>query len=255
MKKLVAVFFALMLTMSTGWGQTYPRQAQRPEDQGEPQTQEPQAQEPQAAPDQVEPGDIPDVISIPAGTHLAMTIVRTPQDSPVREGERVYLRTRLPIHAEGRVVIPARTLVVGVLTDESAPGAGHGAMSVRLRTIVFPNEYRMNVSGRVLGIIRPASANSGQQFAASQGAGPLGAITSLTPEQLAAISTFALVGGQLGLAVGKTPKGGTIGTLIGAGIGFAAVMAMNQSHLHLRVGANVDGVLDEPLALDPRALQ
>ena len=248
MKKFAVVFFALFLTMSSGWGQTM-----RPpvEQQGEPG--EPAAQEPQAAPDQVNPGDIPDVISIPSGTHIPMTIVKTPQESPAREGERVYLRTRLPIHAEGRVVIPARTLVVGVLAGESGPGAGHGAMSVRLRTIVFPNENRMAVSGRVQGILRPA--NGGQQFAAGQGANPLGALANLTPEQMAAISTFALVGGQLGVAVGKTPKGGTIGTLIGAGIGFAAVMAMNESSLHLRVGANVNGVLDEPLTLDPRMLE
>ncbi|HUJ41850.1 MAG TPA: hypothetical protein VLW54_15005 [Candidatus Acidoferrales bacterium] len=254
MKKFVAIFFALLMTLSTGWGQTTQPQEPpyRPQEQQE--REEPQAQEPQAAPEQVDPGDIPDVISIPAGTHIPMTIVRTPQDAP-HEGERVYLRTRVPIHAEGRVVIPARTLVVGLLTGESGPGAGHGAMSVRLRTIVFPNEYRMAISGRVLGILRPGNANGGQQFAGSQPQSPLGALTSLTPEQLAAISTFALVGGQLGLAVGKTPKGGTIGTLIGAGIGFAAVMAMNQSHLHLRVGANVDGVLDEPLALGSKSLQ
>ena len=253
MKKFAAVFFALLMTLSTAWGQSMQQAPYRPQEQQ--QQEEPQAQEPQAAPDQVDQGDVPDVISIPSGTHLAMTIVKTPQDSPAREGERVYLRTRVPIRAEGRVVIPARTLVVGVLTGESAPGAGHGAMSVRLRTIVFPNDFRMNVSGRVLGIIHPGNANGGQQFAGSQPQSPLGALTSLTPEQLAAISTFALVGGQLGLAVGKTPKGGTIGTLVGAGIGFAAVMAMNQSHLHLRVGANVDGVLEEPVALDPRSLQ
>jgi len=249
MKKFAAIFFAFLMTLSTAWGQSMQQQPQyRPQEQ-----EEPSAQEPQAAPDQVDQGDVPDVISIPSGTHVAMTIVKTPQDAP-REGERVYLRTRVAIRAEGRVVIPARTLIVGVLTSESAPGAGHGAMSVRLRTIVFPNDFRMNVSGRVLGIIRAGNANGGQQFAGSQQQGPLGMLSSLTPEQLAAISTFALVGGQLGLAVGKTPKGGTIGTLVGAGIGFAAVMAMNQSHLHLRVGANVDGVLDEPVALDARSM-
>jgi len=95
----------------------------------------------------------------------------------------------------------------------------------------------------------------GAKPALAQSSNPLAALAGLTPEQLAAVSTFALAGGELGYALGKNQKGTMIGTMIGAGIGMAAMMASSGTHLHLRPGANVEAVLDEPLAVDPHNLQ
>jgi hypothetical protein len=243
MKKVTALFFAILLTMSSGWGQTTPQPVDQQGDPGEPP-----AQEPQSALDQVEPGDIPDVISIPAGTHVPMTIVRAPQESQAREGIRVYLRTRVPLHADGGIVIPARTLVVGVLTSNPATGSGNSTMSIRLKTIVLSNDVRLPVSGRVVGTIGGPKGPS----AAAVGSNPVALLSGLSPEQIAMISTFALVGAEIGQAVGKSQKGTMVGTLVGGGIGVATVLAMNGSRLNLRAGSNVGAVLEEPLVLDQR---
>ncbi|HKM90351.1 MAG TPA: hypothetical protein VJX29_07040 [Candidatus Acidoferrales bacterium] len=206
---------------------------------------EPAAQEPQNSLDTDDPGDVPDLTGVPAGTHLPLVIVRAPQESQAREGDKVYLRTRVPVHAGGREIIPARTLVVGVLTSESGAGAGqaHGMLSLRLRTIVFPDNERFALSGRVPGVVNPSRSTAGAPLAA-------GIMPSLTAEQLAIVGSFAAVGGAIGTALGKDSKGATVGTLVGAGIGVATVMASTSRSLHLTPGTNVDAVLDQPLALE-----
>lgn len=246
MKKIPALLIAILLALPAGWGQTNPRQRQQPEE-----PREPAAQEPQNWTDADDLADVPDVISIAAGTHVPMTIVRAPQESQAREGMRVYLRTRVSLHAEGGALIPARTLVVGVLTSNSPTGSGNSTMSIRLKTIVLPNDVRLPISGRVLGTIGGPKGPT----AAAVGSNPVAALSGLSPEQIAMISTFALVGAEIGQAVGKSQKGTMVGTLVGGGIGVATVLAMNGSHLNLRPGSNVDGVLEEPLALDQRNLR
>jgi hypothetical protein len=241
----------LLALLSPALGQSVRAHPQQP-----PQTQDLYAQEPQDVPDADEPGDVPDLFSIPTGTHVPMTIVRAPLEGQAHEGSKVFLRTRVPLRADGGVVIPARSLVVGVVTHSAGSGLnGAGAgLSIRLRTLVMPNNYRMPLSGRVVGTVGvPGAAKP--VLAPAPGANGLAALAGLTPEQLAAVSMFALAGGELGYALGKNQKGTMIGSLVGAGIGMAAMMASNGAQLHLRPGANVDAVLDEPLALDPHNFQ
>ena len=243
----MALIVSLLLIIPPGWAQI-----SRPRPQQPPQTQELYAQEPQDMPDADEPGDVPDVFSIPAGTHVPMTVVRAPLEGQAHEGSKVYLRTRVPLRADGGVVIPARSLVVGVLSESAGAGfnrAGAG-LSLHLRTIVLPTNSRLAISGRVQGTVGVPGAPKAA-LAPAPGANGLAVLAGLTPEQLAAVSMFALAGGELGYVMGKNQKGTMIGSLVGAGIGLAAVMAQNGAHLHLHPGTNVDAVLDEPLALDP----
>src|SRR5208282_1735414 len=238
MKNTMALLIAILLCAPNGWGQAQAPQRQRPSDM-----REPAAQEPQNSLDTDDPGDVPDLTGVPAGTHLPLVIVRAPQESQAREGDKVYLRTRVPVHAGGREMIPARTLVVGVLTSESGAGQAHGMLSLRLRTIVFPDNERFALSGRVPGVVNPSRSTAGAPLAA-------GIMPSLTAEQLAIVGSFAAVGGAIGTALGKDSKGATVGTLVGAGIGVATVMASTSKGLHLTPGTNVDAVLDQPLALE-----
>ena len=248
MRKVTALLLVILLGVPSGWGQSPRQRSQRPAE-----AQDMYAQAPQDVPDADEPEDVPDLFSIPAGTHVPMTIVRAPQEAQAHEGAKVYLRTRVPLRADGGVVIPARSLVVGVLTSQpgNAFAPGGAGMSVRLRTIVLPDHTRMPLSGRVIGSV----GAPGGPPKPVPGTNGLAMLSGLTPEQLAAIGTFALAGGELGYAVGKNQKGTMIGSLVGAGIGMAAMLASNGSHLHLHAGTNVDAVLDEPLALDSRSFR
>lgn len=246
MKKSLALLIAILMCVPIGWGQTQWKQFGRPAD-----PQEPAAQAPQNEPDMDDVGGIPDVISIPAGTHLALTVVRAPQESQAHEGAKVYLRTRNAVRAEGGVVVPARSLVVGVLAANPGVNSANPSMSIHLKTIVLPNDVRLAISGRVIGTIGGPKGPS----AAAVGSNPMAALSGLTPEQIAMISGFALVGAEIGQAVSKTQKGSVVGSMIGGGVGLATMLAMNGSHVNLHVGSNVDAVLEEPLTMDPRTVR
>jgi hypothetical protein len=247
MKNATALLVAILLCAPSGWGQVPRPQRERPAE-----AREPVPSELPGEPDADDPGLLPDFISVPAGTHLPLIIVRSPQESQAREGDKVYLRMRSPLRAGGRVLFPAKTLVVGVLSSDPGFGAaqGHGTMSLRLHTIILANNDRVALSGRVAGNIEPSRGASPTPLAAGVVPVPV-----LTQEQLSTVGSFALVGGALGLAVGKNPKGATIGALVGAGIGVAAMLASNGSRLHLSPGTCVDAVLDQPLALEDRPNQ
>jgi len=246
MKNSIALLLVVLLCAPLGWAQRQSQQSQRP---GEPPAQEPQGR-PDAS-DADDPGDVPDLVSVPAGTHVPLVIVRAPQDAQAHDGDRVYLRTRVPLHAGGRLMIPARTLVVGILSTDSGSGfgsgfgagQGHNSMTLRLHSITLPNNERVALSGRVIGMFGPSKSGSG----APSGSGIMPGITA---EQLTTVGSFAAVGGALGAAIGKDSKGATVGALLGAGIGMATVLASNGSHTHLLPGTNVEAVLDQPLALD-----
>jgi hypothetical protein len=246
MKKSLALVIAILMCAPMGWGQGEWKRFGR---QGDPQ--EPPAQAPQNEQDMEDAGEIPDVVSIPAGTHLPMTIVRAPQESQAHEGAKVYLRTRNAVRAEGGVVIPARSLVIGELRSNPSASPASSTLSIHLKTIVLPNDVRLPISGRVVGTIGGPKGPS----PAAVGTNPMSALSGLTPEQIAMISGFALVGAEIGQAVGKGQNGAVVGSMIGGGVGLATILAMNGSQVHLRVGSNVDGVLEEPLALDPRTVR
>ncbi len=243
MKKSLALLIAILMSVPIGWGQTQWKQFGQPAN-----GQEPAAQAPQNEPDMDDEGEIPDVVSIPAGTHVPMTIVRAPQESQAHDGAKVYLRTRNTLRAEGGVVIPARSLVIGVLTSNPAVNSASATMSIHLKTVVLPNDVRLPISAHVIGTIGGPKGPS----AAAVGSNPMAALSGLTPEQMAMISGFALVGAEIGQAVSKTQKGSVVGSMIGGGVGLATMMAMNGSHVNLRVGSNVDAILEEPVTLDPR---
>ena len=246
MKVATSVMVAMLLCVSTGWGQTQGPRVARP-----PQADEPPAIEQQVQQEADIPDDLPDLLTVPSGTHVSMTIVRAPQESQAKEGDRVYLRLRASLRLDAHTVIPARTLVVGVLTSSAGIGFGmssqHNGMLLRLQTIVLPHNYRLPVSGRVEGTIGPPKDPAKSPSASNPVAG-------FTPEQLAAVGSFALVGGEIGRAMGKNPRDGMVGTLIGAGVGVATILAMNGNHVHLNAGNTVEAVLDQPQAVDPRYL-
>ncbi|HXZ19714.1 MAG TPA: hypothetical protein VEG63_07180 [Candidatus Acidoferrales bacterium] len=246
MKKSLALLIAILMCVPAGWAQSQWKQFGRPAD-----SQEPPAQAPQNEPEMDDVGEIPDVVSIPAGTHIALTIVRAPQETQAHEGAKVYLRTRSAVRAEGGVVIPARSLVVGVLTTNPGVNTANPTLSIRLKTIVLPNDLRLPISGRVLGTVGGPKGPS----AAAVGSNPMAALSGLTPEQIAMISGFALVGAEIGQAMSKTQKGSVVGSMIGGGVGLATMLAMSGSHVNLHVGSNVDSVLEEPLTMDPRSVR
>jgi len=75
----------------------------------------------------------PEVITIPAGTHLLMKLISPLHTTSSTPGSAVYLETAFPVVENNRVVIPEHTRVLGVVADERRPGRVQGRAQMRLR--------------------------------------------------------------------------------------------------------------------------
>src|SRR5713101_10168093 len=96
----------------------------------------------------------PEVITIPAGTHLLMKLISPLHTTSSTPGSGVYLETAFPVVESNRVVIPEHTRVMGVVTDERRPGRVQGRAHMRLRftQLILPDNHELSVVGSLQGL-------------------------------------------------------------------------------------------------------
>jgi hypothetical protein len=78
---------------------------------------------------------------VPAGTRLLLQLISEINTKRAAEGDRVYLRTAVPVAAGGRVVIPRGSDVQGVITRAKPAGRASGKpeLFIRFQSITLPN--------------------------------------------------------------------------------------------------------------------
>jgi len=91
----------------------------------------------------------PEVITIPAGTHLLMKLISPLHTTSSTPGSGAYLETAFPVVENSRVVIPEHTRVMGVVADERRPGRVQGRAQIRLRftQLILPDNRELSVVG------------------------------------------------------------------------------------------------------------
>src|SRR5258706_13574286 len=68
----------------------------------------------------------PETVTLPAGTHLLMRLTSALHTTSATPGAGIYLETLFPVSAEGRVVIPEHTRVLGLVEFGRRPGRVQG---------------------------------------------------------------------------------------------------------------------------------
>jgi type IV secretion system protein VirB10 len=147
-----------------------------------------------------------------------------------KEGDRVYLRTEVPVAANGWVVIPRGSDVAGTVTRTKRAGkvAGKGELFIRFDSLILPNGVSRDFHARPPG-------SEGQV----QGNGK------------AADGRTVMAGAGMGAAIGGITRG-----LPGAGVGGAAgalagVLLSRDQDVVLRPGTHLEMVLDRDLVFHP----
>ena len=176
-----------------------------------------------------EPGVPPD-ITVPTGTHVLLSLIGEINTKHAQEGDRVYLRTDVPVAVDGRVVIPRGSDVAGTITRTKAAGkvSGKGELFLRYDSLTLPNGTSRDFHARPPG-------NEGQVPNNGRSADP----------------HTVLMGTGIGAGVGAITKG-----LPGAGVGGAAgalagVLLSRNQNIVLHSGAHLEMVLDRDLVFRP----
>lgn len=86
--------------------------------------------------------------SIPAGTVVAVALTETVDSAKARAGDLFRFQTIEPLKVDGRVVLPAHTVGVGIVSDAQAAGAHSrpGSLLLEARYIQLPNNGELQVT-------------------------------------------------------------------------------------------------------------
>jgi hypothetical protein len=190
----------------------------------------------------------PEPITIPGGTHLLMKLVSPLHTTSSTPGSGVYLETAFPVVANGRVVIPEHTRVMGVVADERRPGRvqGRSRMQLRFTQLILPDN-------RELSVVANLQSLPGSNKNRTNNEGMLEPVDQIDAD----VYTMAKTTGA-GLLVGSLSHAGLAGVgygaLIGGGIGLAKVLFTRGDDISLPAGTRVEMVLQHPLTVQPASL-
>jgi len=226
----------------------------QPSDQPDPQPSQAEAQ--------------PLVVTVPAGTRIALVLTHPIQSRYVHRGDTIYAQVTSPVNSGNEVVIPPGTFVQGTV-DKLAQKGGRGELHLQSISMTFPDGYVAPVSGPVTlestdgyALKDPGSGRFFAGFALPAAGAGLGALIG----HFAASSNSSTITntlppgctgpppGCLSSSLTVPPNKGestVIGATVGGAIGFvASLLLLTGSHnFFMDVGSPVEMMLQQPLSL------
>lgn len=208
------------------------------------------------------------VVTIPAGTQVALVLTHPIQSRYIRRGDDIYAQTTAPVLSGNEMVIPPGTFVQGTV-DKLGHQGDRGELHLQSVTITFADGYVAPISG-------PLTVETNEGYAIKDPGSKRGVAALALPAAGAGLG--ALIGHSVGKAdstvtspfppgcVGAPPFCTTVSTpvfgtktkdaIIGAGIGSAIgavasiTMLFSSHHFYIDAGAPVEMTLEHPVALD-----
>jgi hypothetical protein len=185
----------------------------------------------------------PSTVTIPAGTRVLMVLKSPLHTTSGTAGSGLYLETLYPVVQGNGVVIPARTLVQGVVESDERPGHLKRTSEFRFRftTLIFPNNLVVPINGVLQSIPGTRNIRTRSEDRELE-----------TVDQTEKVIT-PMAAGAVGGAIIGAHRGFGIGLLHGAGLGAAlglAVLLKRGDEIYLPQGARVEMVLQAPFRLE-----
>ena len=190
----------------------------------------------------------PNVVTIPAGTKIPLSLTQAISTKNAREGDAVYATTAFPFVMANRVVVPAGSYVQGTISHVERAGHGHGRAEILMHftSIVFPSGYTVMLPGSVENT--PGADNKSVKD--SEGTIQQDKDTGKKVEDATKGGVYGTLGGATagGLAGGLT--GARVGAGAGAAAGIAWALLKRGSDVKLEVGTSIEMEIQRPVAVD-----
>ncbi len=193
------------------------------------------------------------LFSIQTGTHVPLSLINSVSTKNSAPGDRVYLETVFPILADGRIVIPPGSYVMGTITDIKRPGKvkGRGEFHLRFDSLTLPNgatrDFRAQVSNLDGGSSQELDRKEGTVRSEGNKAGDARTVATTA-------ATGASLGALAGISRGMTGTGMGIGAAAGAAAGLAVILLTRGPEAILTKGTTVEMVLDRQIQFDEEEL-
>ena len=177
--------------------------------------------------------------TIPAGTHILLSLTSSISTKNSKEGDRVYLQTAVPVAQDGNIVIPRGSYVQGTVTKTKPAGrlSSKGELYLLFDSLTLPNGVTRDFRAR----LTSADATKGKVDSAE------GKITGDTGKDPHKVATGVGIGTMGVVIVGGAAGHPVTGLGVGAAAGLAAVLLSKNQDVVLPRGTSVEMVLDRDL--------
>jgi hypothetical protein len=183
---------------------------------------------------------------IPQGSHVLLRLENSVSTRTAREGDYVYLRTAVPIAADGQIVVPEGSYVQGVVTHSLRSGRvkGKAELAIRIDTLTLPSGKVIKLSPHLNSV---DSEGTGQKVDSKENEIKQGSSHGADAARVAELGgTGAAIGG---LAT-RTWSGAGIGAGAGGAVGLATVLLTRGKEVDLHRGSTMDVVFDRAVPVD-----
>ncbi|HEY2170205.1 MAG TPA: hypothetical protein VGJ30_11315, partial [Candidatus Angelobacter sp.] len=186
----------------------------------------------------------PSTVTIPAGTRVLMVLKSPLHTTSGTAGSGLYLETLYPVVQGNGVVIPAHTLVQGVVESDERPGHLKRTSEFRLHftTLLFPNNLVVPINGVLQSIPGARNIRTRSEDRKLQ---PVDQVEKVITPTAASAVGGAIIGSHRGFGIGLLPGAG-----LGAALGLGAVLLKRGDEIYLPQGTNVEMVLAAPFGLE-----
>jgi type IV secretion system protein VirB10 len=182
----------------------------------------------------------PAAYTIPAGTHILLTLTNPVSTKNSKDGDRVYLRTAIPVAQDGHIVIAKGSYVQASVNKSKAAGRGanKGELYIRFDSLTLPNgvsrdfHARLTSADTVNGKVDP---DEGKISGTGRNTQP------------GEIGRDVGIGSMGGVLIGAAAGHPITGLGAGAAAGVAAVLLSKNKDVVLPRGTSVEMVLDRDL--------
>jgi type IV secretion system protein VirB10 len=191
----------------------------------------------------------PNLITIPAGTKIPLSLKQAISTKNAREGDAVYAETAFPFVMDNRLIVPAGSFIQGKIAHVERAGHGKGRAEILMHftSMIYPSGYTVMLPGSVENT--PGADNKSVKD--SEGTIQQDSDTGKKVEDAAKNGVYGTMGGA---TAGGLATGGLNGARVGAGIGAVAgigwALLKRGSDVKLDVGTSIEMEIQRPITVD-----
>ena len=186
---------------------------------------------------------------VDTGTHVPLSLINSVSTKNAVPGDRMYLETVFPILADGRIVIPPGSYVMGTITEIRRPGKvkGRGEFHLRFDSLTLPNGTTRDFRAHVTGLDGRASEEVDHKEGTIRSDGNKAGDVRTVGETAAAGASIGALAGSVSGAAGM---GAAIGAGAGAAAALAGVLFTRGPEAVLAKGTTIEMILDRQVQFD-----
>jgi hypothetical protein len=196
----------------------------------------------------------PNLIVIPAGSKIPLTLAQAISTKNAREGDAVYAQTAFPFVLNNRILVPAGTYIQGRISHVERAGRvkGRAELLIHFTSLIYPSGYTVMLPASVENT--PGAENNGVKD--KEGTIQEDKDTGKRVEDAA---KGGAIGTMAGATAGGVATGGLNGARVGAGLGAAAGIAWallkHGPDVRLEVGTSIEMEIQRDIPVDTTRFQ